>query len=345
MSFVLNVRGRAKKVRVLRQARAITQLVGSYAYDARRFVRFSGIVKSSKLEVLESHIVMDFHRVEKGLTLPEPRPWFGRETVERLLANCVRYAALDGHDKAILAGALGALREYKHKFQSSPNEWWSAIEPDFEKLASSTPEFENSVGGTEPLLLSGNKLDEWNFSKFARSRSSIRNFSERSVDLGVIQSAIADAQTTPSVCNRQAARVRIFAQGEFANKVLQTQNGNRGFGHTASHVLVVTSDLSAFLTPGERNQGYIDGGMFAMSLIYGLHGAGVGSCPLNWSTVKSQDLRLRKLIGLPDEEIVIMMIAIGYPSDDAVVTASPLRNFDRVLLSHGQVQTKSPGSA
>lgn len=308
-------------------------------------MRFSGIVNSSTLEVLESHIVMDFHRVEKGLTLPEPRPWFGRETVERLLANCARYSAFDGHDKAILVGALGALSEYKRKFQSSPNEWWSAIEPVFEELANSTPILENSAGGTEPLSPSSKEIDGWNFSKFARSRSSVRNFSERSVEVDIIQSAIMDAQTTPSVCNRQAARVRIFARGEFANKVLQTQNGNRGFGHTASHVLVVTSDLSAFLTPGERNQGYIDGGMFAMSLIYALHGAGIGSCPLNWSTVKSQDLRLRNLIGLPDEEVVIMMIAIGYPSGDAVVTASPLRNFDRVLLGNGQVQTTTPGSA
>jgi len=308
-------------------------------------VQFSGIVKWSKLDVLESHIVMDFHRVEKGLTLPEPRPWFGRETVERLLANCIRYAAFDGHDTAILAGALGALSEYERKFQSSPSEWWSAIAVDFRQLTNSTPVLEDNAGGTEPLPSCDRAPGEWNFSTFARSRSSIRNFSDRSVDHRSIQSAIADAQTTPSVCNRQAARVRIFARGEFANQVLQTQNGNRGFGHTASHVLVVTSDLSAFLTPGERNQGYIDGGMFAMSLIYALHDAGVGSCPLNWSTIKTQDLRLRSLIGLPDEEVVIMMIAIGYPADDAVVTASPLRAFDRVLLSDGEARSVSPGTA
>ncbi|WP_408016163.1 nitroreductase family protein [Rhodococcus artemisiae] len=336
MSMVSKLRSRAKRSTKIKNMHSLYLVTDAYLHDARRFIRSSGLFRSRDLTVLESHIVMDFHRVEKGLTLPSPRPWFGRETVERLLANCAEYAGNSQHDEGILCGALGALDAYRVAFEDEPIDWWNLVEPQFRGLSTSrlTDEKLHSqvVGGTEALVVDKN-TGVWNFDVFARNRSSVRNFSSELVSTSDLESAISVAQTTPSVCNRQAARVRAFERGDFTELILQTQNGNRGFGHTASHVLVVTADLDAFVTPGERNQGFIDGGMFAMSLIYALQGGGIASCPLNWSTVRRQDRRLRSLIDLPDNEVIIMLVAIGYPVDGAIVTASPLRDIDRVRLS------------
>ena len=54
--------------------------------------------------------------------------------------------------------------------------------------------------------------------------------------------------------------------------------GNAGFGDRVPLVLVITSDLQTFFAPEERNQAWIDGGMFAMSLVHALHSLGLASC-------------------------------------------------------------------
>ncbi|QYB00719.1 nitroreductase family protein (plasmid) [Rhodococcus sp. USK10] len=276
---------------------------------------------------------MDYHRVEKGLTLPEPRPWFGRDTVERLVRNCSLYIAGSTADAKIAAAAIGALTAYQEQFDDGRCEWWNAIShnvADLQRLVSSDRE---NYGGVEASFDRLSKLrltEEWKFSALANSRSSVRNFGPQIVGDDILLRAIRTAQTAPSVCNRQSGRVRSFKRGSFASGILALQNGNRGFGDTASHVLVVTSDLNAFVTPGERNQAFIDGGMFAMTLVYALHDLGTDSCCLNWSTVKNEDDALRRYLDLPDDEIVIMLIAVGYAADGAKVTRSPKRDIWQV---------------
>ena len=70
-------------------------------------------------------------------------------------------------------------------------------------------------------------------------------------------------EASPSVCNRQSSRVYVLSSDEAKNFALSHQNGNRGWGHTASHVLILTSSLEHFIAQAERYQGWIDGGMFA----------------------------------------------------------------------------------
>ncbi|NMM88405.1 hypothetical protein B2J88_29325 [Rhodococcus sp. SRB_17] len=163
----------------------------------------------------------------------------------------------------------------------------------------------------------------------------MRNFSDELVDRARLEHAIVIAQKTPSVCNRQSSRVRIYPRGVAADSVLALQNGNRGFGHTASHVLVVTSDLTAFVSAGERNQPFVDGGMFAMSLVYALQDQGISSCCLNWSTVKAQDAKIRRLLSIEDDEAVVMLIAVGFAADNAKATISRKRLLSRVILESG----------
>ena len=62
---------------------------------------------------------------------------------------------------------------------------------------------------------------------------------------------------------------------------------------------------------GERNQCWIDGGMFAMSLVLGLHAQGLGTCFLNWSKSAPEDKAMRALLQLPPQEAIITLIAVG----------------------------------
>jgi len=90
------------------------------------------------------------------------------------------------------------------------------------------------------------------------------------------------------------------------NKVFELQNGNRGFGHLGSAVLVFTTDLSVFQDTYERNEMYLNSGMFSMSLMYALHNHEIGSCALNWSVPISKDLALKKLLNIPSCEKITL---------------------------------------
>ena len=43
----------------------------------------------------------------------------------------------------------------------------------------------------------------------------------------------------------------------------------------------MTADLRAFMGANEHNEGYVDGGLFGMSLLYSLETCGLAACPLN----------------------------------------------------------------
>jgi nitroreductase len=87
----------------------------------------------------------------------------------------------------------------------------------------------------------------------------------------------------------------------------------------------VTSDLKCFTGVTERNEAYVDGGMFAMSLLYALHHQGVGACPLNWMVPSSVDAKLRRVLPIPQNEKVIMVISVGHMPDKLRVAKSVRR--------------------
>jgi hypothetical protein len=96
----------------------------------------------------------------------------------------------------------------------------------------------------------------------------------------------------------------------------------KGFAEQIDKLLVITNKLTGFWDSGERNQCWIDGGMFSMSLILGLHAKGLGTCCLNWSKTAVVDRVMRKLLGLPDSEVIIMLLAVGHIPDSLNVAYS-----------------------
>jgi nitroreductase len=84
---------------------------------------------------------------------------------------------------------------------------------------------------------------------------------------------------------------------------------------------------------GERYQGWIDGGLFAMTLALALHARGLGACFLNWSVPSARDKQLRRLIGIPDSELVITMMACGHLKPRFAVPVSQRKPLDAVLIT------------
>ena len=118
------------------------------------------------------------------------------------------------------------------------------------------------------------------------------------------------------------------------DKVLSLQNGNSGMENIQS-VLVVCSTLTSFFDSNERNQPYIDGGIYLMSLLNSLHYKNIASCTLNWAVNKSQDNKLRKLLNIDNSRVVISFIGIGSYNKEEIKVASsyrkPLKNILKIM--------------
>ena len=159
----------------------------------------------------------------------------------------------------------------------------------------------------------------------------MRQFSDEAVTKDVLQNAIRIAQKTPSVCNRQSSKVWVVLNKETIRQVLDIGGGAAGFGEQIQAVLIVTSDLTSFISAGERYQCWIDGGMFAMSLIYALHSKGIVSCCMNWSKEYSVDTQLRKVLKIHQSGNIIMLIGVGYPRDSYSVSKSARKPIHEVV--------------
>jgi nitroreductase len=276
---------------------------------------------------LESLLFFYYHKIEKALTLPEVRPLFGLSYIETVLDLMDRWVCLTGGLEAVVfRGAYASLVHYREHGGESLTQ----KRPDLARrldqfLADHKEPDENfNLGGTitvatEELQAGCQTVD---FERFVHQRHSVRNFTKRHIPDSAIIQAAKLAQRSPSVCNRQCWRVHVFTSSADKAKVLQQQSGNVGFGHLADRVLLVTADLRGFVSSGERNQAYTDAGMFAMTLLYALQAQGIASCCLNLSISFHQDRVLRRVCKIPEWEIPIMMIAVGYPPESLQVAIS-----------------------
>jgi nitroreductase len=315
-----------------RHTRDIAKLWVAAWHDARWFSSHSGLADGLRKPVLQAKIIKSYHRIEKGLALKTPRPGFGADAIEHLIADITDYTRLYGADSATRRG-IDTLREYLEFNTRSgaavPQQLLHLLATDTTLATAGT---RSAEGGTrtvhrDTIIANGQvALDA-----FLRSRHSIRHFAAEPVDEALIEKAVQLAQLAPSVCNREAGRVFLVSERSRIDQLLQFQNGNRGFGEQADKLLVITASLDCFLTVGERYQCWVDGGLFAMTLIYALHAQGLGTCCLNWSVEPDVDTAFKQAAGIAPGQAVIMLLAVGHLPQQLRVAMSSRRALPEVL--------------
>jgi len=310
-----------------RPVRAYLHTAARYLYDARRYLKYSGAVRPPAGRTEQHSYLMKLaHVIEKGLALPQTRLNFGEATVQQACELLLKDSTSRSTAHVM---ALNAIRSYVRFHEDRGAEplaicrevlarFGTADVPSVDSLYAMSRQDIVDAGGEAAI-------------RFMRSRRSIRQFADRPVDRDKIRRAVMTAQMAPSVCNRQSGRVHVIYDRELMQKALSFQGGNRGFGDTFGALAIVTSDLGSFLEPNERGQAYVDGGLFAMMLMLGLHAQALGSCPLNWSRNPLTDLQFRRAIPIPEAETVIMMIGIGELRDEFVVANSARLPIEEVL--------------
>lgn len=303
----------------------------NYDYDMRRYLRYSSALDISPDPVaLAAYLTSAYHAVEKGLAMEDTRAGFGRDKIRPILAAIVELERM-GEARFASEGARGCIQSYVRYHDDRG----LALPAEFEdELREFVAEMEGKSfpgGATAWTRKDIEDATNFDYARFIQTRSSVRHYTGEPVAPEVVENAVRLAIKSPKVCNREMRRVHVAYEPELRNHLLSYHNGNRGFGHKMGVVMVVTVDLREFDIIGERNQGWIDGGLFAMSLVYALHAAGLGTCMLNWSEDCDRDMQLREAFAIPDYEDVITFIGAGHLPEDFEVAASPAPDIDRVL--------------
>ena len=304
-----------------------------FDYDEERFWKYAACNKgANEEESLRASITVDYHVVEKGLTMPARRLAFGKELIRTLIGKVRRYVVHYGAPRGQVVEAVAVIKAYfslheheRYDFQNDPEYWNSVREfvTEFPSVESAQEMHVTRAAFYAPK--------DSAFSDFAKGRHCIRNYDPRvSVSMRRIESAIDLARTTPSACNRQHSRVYCLTNKETIRLVLELQGGNRGFGHLADKVLVVVSDLRDITSRRERNDAYVNGGMFLMNLCYALYYYEVAHCILTWGQEPENDRKLRKLIPLRPSEEVVALLSCGEMPAEVDVANSPRKELSEI---------------
>lgn len=297
--------------------------------DFRRFWKYSSAVHPpKKLVQLEAKITARYHNVEKGLALADVRLGFGQDKIERLFSFLDEYVKQEyDQNRRVFQTALSVLEAYI-KFHKAHDFDVSCVQQKIQGYDHK----KSSNGGTKVILKEEIvKKEQGNFSQLALNRHSIRNFSDKPVPLSLLKQAVKIAQKAPSVCNRQSGRAHVIKNSKLREKLFALHKGNKGFGHLVDTIIIVTSDMRTFTSVGERNQAFIDGSLFGMTLIYALHSFGLTTCALNWSVTHKADMELHTLVQIPEHEQIVFLIAVGNYPEVLQVAQSTRCDVDEVI--------------
>lgn len=274
--------------------------------------------KCRDLEQYDASITRLYHTIEKGLSYTDFRAGFGKNNIELLLDSLEQYSN-KGFDTSYFfyETSLSCLKEYIRK-----NKEHGYVDPNLEERINRLPGKANESGGTITVCAPTHP-DILTYEQLVTSRHSIRHFSNIPVDIELLKKSIMLAQYTPSACNRQGWKTRIIANKDKINTILANQNGNRGFGQEFDKLLIVTADLRTQQKSREIFQAFIDGGMYAESILNCLYCKGIGSVPLSASLTPEQEKNVRNAIGIDVAEVFILFIGVGnYPDGEFLTTKS-----------------------
>jgi nitroreductase len=300
--------------------------------DAALFLRFnaySPFVDPSKRAFYK--ILIEAHTIEKGLSLPNPKPLFGQDKVRFVMTALSRYDLR--HSPVPAHMSLGALEAYVN-FHARQG----VADPLLDEITAYLNTWEVRLprpwrGGTRDYSFDAQPASD--LQQLMASRSSIRTLRPAPIDPDRIVEAISLAQLAPSQCNRQSTRVHTYQDPARIQELLVLQGGSRGFADHVGNLFVVSSEICAWGGPGQRNQAYVDGALFAMCLMFACRSMGWGACPLNLAIDHRTESAIRRAGGIPAGERLIMMIAFGEPTAPHTrVAFSPRRPAAEIATLH-----------
>ncbi len=324
-----------KFIKILKQYGRLASALRGFVYDMGRYYSFSAWHSNMRDDEQRNYnMVKVYHALEKSMSFSNRcvnSGWANAFILLDIIKEAKRSGNVGFHDRAGLSVLIKFidLEENKH----------TRMAVDIRKKIEAFDFYSNKEHGIKNIsAIDFKKGVLGDPERFFFSRYSLREFKEEVVSEELIKRAISLALKTPSACNRQEWHVYHTDDKNIKSIALSYQTGNRGFGDNIQNLMILASDLKAFMPGQEHYQHWIDGGMFAMSVIYALHSLGLASCCLNWSQSPANDKKLRSCLDIKDSHTIIMMLAIGFPKEKNNACISTRRPLEEI---YSQLEIKN----
>ncbi len=297
--------------RFLSLCRSKINIIFDFFYDCKNYLThsfYSNKKNTSDFEHSEGIIIRLYHSIEKGLAIKELKYEFGLKNVIWLQSVLIDAKKKEFSSKHIESAIKTLEIYYAVHDKNTSDEFQKSKKEFFERIYSEV----STNGGAKPLDVS---MDVMNvgYKDFFRTRQSVREFEPEELNEELVKEVISISKHCPSACNRQAIKIYYSLDMEKNSEILSLQNGSRSFRDRVPGLLIVCADIRYQEGPEERNLGYIEGGIWIMSLVNALRYMKLGSCVLNWCVRTKQDKLLKRLLCIPQYYNVCAMIAFGYP--------------------------------
>ena len=296
--------------------RAVCELLPDYIYWLKKDVWHSSLIDNERS--ILAGLIIKSHVLEKGITMPKRRLGFGYDLVRKIIVKCTDAITIYSANHIEIQSALKDLEQYLQIHEENSYILPADIEKGIRELLKFKHTDTASCFKSTPEELFKKTSD---FQEYAHSRHSVRWYSDENVEKEVLIKAIELAQTAPSACNRQSTKVYVIESSEKKKQVLKLQNGNRGFGHLANKILLITSDMKCW-SYKHQSMALIDGGIFVQNLLYALHYYRICACTLNAGMAIKERKKLQEIVGFPSSEIPIVFITIGKAPDHFMIAGS-----------------------
>ncbi len=153
------------------------------------------------------------------------------------------------------------------------------------------------------------------FKKLIAERQSCRSFSDKEVDKKDLTDILETALLAPSACNSQPWKVYCVTENSVRDDVASSlQEGGANAFASSAKAFFVLAEKNAVLKPGIQgkigNNHFVkyDMGELAAYVTLAAKAKGLDTCIIGWINEE----KLKKAVGLADDEICNMVIALGY---------------------------------
>lgn len=151
-----------------------------------------------------------------------------------------------------------------------------------------------------------------NFSQLIKSRYSVRSFSDREIESDKLDKILEAARVAPTACNNQPQKIYVIRSDEAIGKLSAITK----FTFGARTIILITADNNlTWKNPFSENYhtGEIDCSIVCTQMMLQAWELGIGSCWIGYFDIA----KVRKVFYIPDNEQIVALLPLGYPSDDS----------------------------
>ncbi|MGJ5642470.1 nitroreductase family protein [Formosa sp. S-31] len=306
------------------------------SFDSEHFRVLSGKhnFKSNKASSgIYARTRRNIHRIEKGISASflAKKNVFALEYIEETIEGVGDLLKSNYLNTPFHKWSFDVLNNYfsvieKDDFCDSLNAKWKLIVEEYPLTNTETKN--HAPFHYRDLPVSNVTFPELN--ALFKKRHSVRWYNEKEVNVKLVKDAVQAALQSPSACNRQPFEV-LYITGAKLEQLKALKLGFGIFSSTIKSFLFIVGDLSSYIEERDKHLIYIDGSLFAMSLMLALESLGISSCPINFPDEKKLDNKVQKILGLKDYQKGVMLMSIGYANDDSPIPYSAKKNVDEIF--------------